>query len=363
MNSQPVIPTPVSVRWREFRMRMVPGLMCLAAGIGAGIIWSQYVVPASFIGRVETLQANVVSTKAGAISQLNVARFQRVKAGDQIAQVITTDPKVLSASIDVIRAEVEMIRAGINPASDSQRNSINYEQLRVDWMRQRVELATTRVNLQLAESEFKRMDRLFQDKLISESQYEASRAAQDALRMEVGEKSKLVDAFEANLQRMEPASASAQDPQSQIRAAIQLEEKKLKLTEAEMSPLLLTAPIDGLIAMIHFQNGETVSAGAAVVTISAEHTDRIVGYLRQPLPMEPQTNMAVRVRSRGPNKTVGWGSVLAVGAHLQPINDALLPPTRIDLVEVGLPVMVSLPEGLRVHPGEFVDLTIFPKGR
>jgi multidrug resistance efflux pump len=216
MNSQPVIPTPVSVRWREFRMRVVPGLMCLAACIGAGIIWSQYVIPASFIGRVETLQANVISTKAGAISQLNVARFQRVKAGGQIAQVITTDPKVLSASINVIRAELEMIRAGINPAANSQRNAINYEQLRVDWLRQRVELATTRVNLQLAESEFKRMDRLFQDKLISESQYDASRAAQEALRSEVGEKSKLVDALEVNLQRMQSAGASAQDPQNRF---------------------------------------------------------------------------------------------------------------------------------------------------
>ena len=169
MNSQPVIPTPVSVRWREFRMRVVPGLMCLAAGIGAGIIWTQYVIPASFIGRVETLQANVISTKAGAISQLNVARFQRVKAGDPIARVITTNPQVLTAAIAVIRAEVELIRAGMTATVDSQRNAINYEQLRTEALRQRVELATSRVNLQLAETEFQRTETLFKDAVVSAS--------------------------------------------------------------------------------------------------------------------------------------------------------------------------------------------------
>lgn len=363
MNSQPVIPTPASVRWREFRMRVLPGLVCLAACLGVGLIWSGYVMPATLIGRVETIQANVVATKAGTLTQLNVARFQQVKAGDPIARVITTNPQVLTAAIAVIRAEVELIRAGMTATVDSQRNAINYEQLRTEALRQRVELATSRVNLQLAETEFQRTETLFKDAVVSASALDAARAAKDALQTEVVEKAKLVEILEANLKHMDANSTTVQEPQIQTRAAIAVQEEKLRLTEAEMSPLVLTAPIDGLVALIQRRNGENVTAGDTIITISAAHTDHIVGYLRQPLMLEPQTNMAVRVRSRSFKRSVAWGRILAVGAHLQPINDALLPPTRPDMVELGLPVLVSLPEGLSVHPGEFVDLTIFPKGK
>jgi hypothetical protein len=127
--------------------------------------------------------------------------------------------------------------------------------------------------------------------------------------------------------------------------------------------LVLTAPIRGLVSLIHRRKGENISAGEPLVTISASHTDHIVGYLRQPLPIEPRTNMEVRIRTRGPKKEIGFGRIVSVGAHLQPINYALLPPTRPETVDLGLPILVSLPLGLSVHPGEFVDLTILPGAR
>ncbi|HOW66402.1 MAG TPA: hypothetical protein PK256_14025 [Verrucomicrobiota bacterium] len=353
-----VIPTPLSVRWREFRLSTMPGVVVLVTLAAAGYLWKGFMVPATVVGRVETIQANVVSTKPGALTQLSAFRFQRVNAGETLATIITTDPRLTEANLAVIKAEVELLRAGITPMDNLQRNAINYEQLRLDLMEQKVDLAGTRIKLQLAEAEYNRMESLFSDKLVSQSDYDNAKASRDEYRTQVQEQSQLVADIEESIKRIGETHPVTPDTQSQLRAAMAVQERKIALVEAESQPLVLTAPIDGLVSLIHRRNGENIAAGEPIVTISASHTDHIVGYLRQPLPIEPKTNMTVRVRSRGPDRAIGHGRIVSVGAHLQPINDALLPPTRPDVESLGLPFLVSLPQGLAVHPGELVDLTI-----
>lgn len=318
-------------------------------------------VPATVVGRVETVQANVISTKPGALTQLNVARFQSIRAGEPVATIITIDRRFLDATLAVIKAEVEVISSGLSPLDNNQRNAINYEQLRLDLMRQKVELASDRVDLQLAEAELARIEKLHEEKLVSDSEYDVAKSQRDGRVGQVTEQNRLITEIENSLKRLGPVNDAVQDSQRQLRASIAVQEKKIELAEAEFSPLVLTAPIDGLVSLIHRRNGENIAAGDPIITISASHTDHIVGYLRQPLAMEPKSNMEVRIRTRGPKREIGFGRILSVGAHLQPINDVMLPPTRPEMVELGLPILVSLPKDLSVHPGEFVDLTILTK--
>ena len=91
----------------------------------------------------------------------------------------------------------------------------------------------------------------------------------------------------------------------------------------------------------------------------------MIGYLRQPFYINPTLNMAVQIRTRGFHRKQGIGRILAIGEQLLPINDVLLPPTKYNVSETGLPLLVSLPPELKkaVRPGEFVDLTIIPEGK
>jgi multidrug resistance efflux pump len=366
-NPKPVIPTPLALRWREFKFRTMPVIFFLAALIAAVIVWNHHVVPVSMVGRVESIQADVISPKPGLLTQLQVTRFQQVLCGDPIAQVITTDPSIVTASLAVIQAEVKLLQIGMAPVENSQRNAINYEQMRMDCMRQHVDLATDRVEFQQAVDDFQRADKLHREKLISEADFEAARSKQNALKAEVEEMEKLVTQTEQALQRLQLVGDAVKEPQNQLQAAIAVEEEKLRLTEAQLKPIMLKAPIDGMVSMIHRWNGENIAVGEPIVTISAMQSDRIIGYLRQPLTIRPRTNMAVIICTRGMNRHMAQGKILAVGAQLQPLNDVLVPPTRFNnLVELGLPILVSLPSELKVqagdipivHPGELVDLRI-----
>jgi multidrug resistance efflux pump len=369
MSSRPIIPTPPAVRWREFRVKIVPLIVFVVMAVAATGLWRQYVVPVSMVGRVENIQTEVACAQSGTVTQLRVTRFQKVAAGDPIAEVITTDPKVMAATLAVIRAEVEMIHAGISPADTAQRATINYEEMRMDWMKYRTDLATARVNLQFAQNEFERAEKLYQGKVLSASDYEKARSLRDSYQKEIDEKTTLVNNAEESVKRLEKATASAKSPETQLQAAIDVSEQKLKLAEAQMTPVTVRSPIDGSIIMIHRYNGENVSAGVPIVTIGAMQADRIVGYIRQPFYTTPKTDMLVRVRTRGGSRREGVGKILAVGPQLQPLNDEFMSPTRLNnLVELGLPVYVSMPVELKsgpgepicLHPGEFVDMTLLP---
>ena len=192
MDRLPSIPTPVSQRWREFRVSVVPFLVFLGAAAWVLVMWRENVAAPSLVGEVERVHANISSPKPGKLALLNVARLQQVKAGETIAKVIITDPQVLQSSLAVIQAEIQLLRVNLQPVMGQQRYALNYDHFRLDWMDQRVQLATAQVRLELAEVEWRRDEELFKEKILSEQALDAARTTRDRLAAEVKERTALV---------------------------------------------------------------------------------------------------------------------------------------------------------------------------
>jgi multidrug resistance efflux pump len=146
-----------------------------------------------------------------------------------------------------------------------------------------------------------------------------------------------------------------------LRAAIAVQESKLRLTEAELSPITLRAPVDGMVNLIFHRTGEAIMAGEPIVTIAAYDSVRIVSYIRAPVMNEPSVGTRVEVRSRGPRREVGFANIVEVGTQLENIVPALAAPVKFSAVELGLPISVSLPSNLRIRPGELVDIVLLPQ--
>ena len=94
--------------------------------------------------------------------------------------------------------------------------------------------------------------------------------------------------------------------------------------------------------------------------MSAPNAQRIIGYLRQPLPFEPRVGDTVKVYTRRPHRQTANARILQVGVQMELVTA----PMRIRgygiAMERGLPILLNLPAGLEVHPGELVDLMIKP---
>jgi multidrug resistance efflux pump len=327
------------------------------------LLWKEYAAAPSLVGQAEVVPANVSCYKAGMLAQLFVNRFQKVKAGDAVGQVLVTDPKILAASLAVIEADIDMLRVTMQPIAAKQRIAMDYSQLRLDWMRQRAQLAMARANLQFAEVDFHRTEELFKDKIVSERAFDQAKTSQGRLQNEVDELARLVEEQGRNLEQLQltntvEISKVTDEP---LRAAIAAQDSKLRLTEAELSPITLRASADGMVDVIYHRVGEAVTVGEPIVGIAPFNALRIIGYLRPPLLQEPKLGARVEVRTRGPRGQVGAAEIIEIGAQFEPLPPALQIPVRLTTTELGLPLYISMPSSLKIRPGELVDLRLVPK--
>jgi multidrug resistance efflux pump len=283
-----------------------------------------------------------------------------VKAGDPIGKVRITEPSILASSLSVIQSEIDLLRTEMTPVLAQQRNAINYNQFRLDWMRQRTQLATARVNLDLAQIEYERDSALFKDQIISAKVLDQSKATRDGFQQEVKELEATVSGGERMIQELQLTNAPdiAKATDDPLRAAIAVQEAKVRLAESELSPLPLKAPIDGIVSVVYLRAGEAVSAGQPIVAISTLEPVRIVGYLRPPLLQEPKAGMKVEVRTRGVRRAIGQATIVDVGSQYEAVPDILMGPIKFSNLELGLPINVSLPPNLRLRAGELVELTL-----
>ena len=359
MTPLPPIPTPLPQRLRELRFRLMPGVVIAVCITVIALLWRENISAPQLVGQAEPVLASLSSHKPGTVAMLNVVRFQKVKAGDVLGQVLVADPKVVESSLALIRAELDSLNASMEPLVMQQRNAVNYAQLRLGWMRQRADLASIRVNFQLSEAEPHRTEELFRDKLVSQSDMDTAKASHDALQQQVAELSRLVADAENNFNNMQPSGTSnimrlSNDP---MRAAITAQESKLKLTEAELDPVLLRAPMDGIITAVHHRSGESVIAGEPVLAIASQTPVRIVGYLRAPNLDTAKVGGKVRVRTRNTPRETGLAMITELGSQLETPPFALANPLN-PTADLALPVEVSLPANLHIRAGELVDLSL-----
>lgn len=365
MEKLPPIPITPGYRWREFRIKYIPILMFCTALVAVVFIWREQVAAPSYVGEVEAVRAHVISTLPGLLVELSVDRFDTVTKGQIIGKVFPADPELLKSSLAAIEIELRMLQNRV--ALDEERNDLNNEQVRLDWLGFRVELATAKVYLQFAESEFRRQATLHKEKIVSDTEFELAKNLFDARREEVTEKAKVVVEMEKRLQEMNAMEKSRGGrTNSSLSEAIAGQEAQLLLAEG---PVTLRSPIDGIVSAINHRAGERIMDGIPIVTITATQATRIFAFARQPLQVVPKVGDRVEVRTRSNPRKTALASVLHVSSGIE----AMIAPTtssnnKDGLVELnnllgnpmerGLPFSVTMPEELKVYPGEAVDLLI-----
>ena len=339
MANLPPIPIPGVERWQALRMRVLPLIIFAVTATFIIHLWRETLMPPTFTGQVELIESKVASAESGTLARLNVTRFQMVEKGMPLAVVEPVDRRVLGYDVRLQR-------------------------LRAEWLQQKVALATAASNLQFAEIELGRGQQLFKKKVISPQELDAFQKKKQALETDVAEKKKLV----ADLQRQIGGLGGGTTGSPEGSGAAGLlsigPEAKTPVQESELGQKILTAPIDGMVSMIFHRPGESVIPGDPILTISAPAAIHVIGYMREPIGVQPEIGMDVRIRSRDPQRTMAVGKVTRVGVALEPILPVLQNPMiSRTMPEIGLPVEVTLPPGLQLRPGGIVDLTLVPKSR
>lgn len=352
------IPTPLSIRWQQLRLQLLPVLVCGGASLGVLSLWTDLAEPVGIPGEVEAVAGAIAAPDAGFLAELEAEPFTWLEAGETVGWLITTPPDLAASSLAVLRAEIELTRLGwIDPVLDQQRNLLQLESLKLDSLAARADLAIAQIQLLQARRELARKEQLSDTGMLAQDALEQARLRVDVLEAEVAGKEEVTNQLAHSLTGLGAREGDAPNLPDALNATLALQSERLKLLEAELRPLPLRAPMGGMVNELYHRNGEYVGAGETILSINAARSDAIVAYLRQPLSVQPTVGTQVEIRSRRRQKISGTGEIVAVGAHIQELSPALRRPVALRN-DSGLPIKVSLPPELGLLPGEAVDIVL-----
>src|SRR5436853_6717068 len=83
-------------------------------------------LPTVFFGQVEFIQATVASPDAVLLTNLWVTPFQEVKAGDLVAEVMTTDPRTANNRLEVMRDGMRLTELEMSLMLKRESSAISY---------------------------------------------------------------------------------------------------------------------------------------------------------------------------------------------------------------------------------------------
>ena len=329
--------------------------MVVLLGVVAAIVNQWQKIDAGGIpGVAEGVRSVITAPQPSFLGELKVRPYEWVEAGDPLATLLPVeDPKL---RLDLLQSELQIARMQMEPSSADQ-NALDFERLRVESLRLKQELAMAAVNLQRAESVLGRNELLRKDKLVSEDTYDLSLGERDLYRAEIAQKEQSLAQIESRLAALRPLGEPDSPGTNQNMNAL-LAPLAGRVSDAESSTgsITLLAPISGMVHLINRQPGEFVAEGEPVLSINASKSDRIVGYLRQPYPIEPEVGIPVEVITRERKRKKFISQISRVGAQVEVITNVLAFLRPGVLVDAGLPIVISVPADVNIRPGEAVDL-------
>lgn len=354
MKVQEPIPIPASVRWREFRTRIIPFLVVVGVIGTIAALWRNHTGQATMQGIGAGANASITAPQTVRIEKWLVEPHRVVPAGTPVVLVAPADAR---AEFDRLRALYEITRVQSQP-SQAEDNAMSFERVRIEFLNTKAELAIARVKLEQAERDVTRNTPLYREKLVAADIYEMSVSLRDALKAEVAERDRAATQIEQRMDALraigEPGAAPARTNDIRLLEFEKAQAAALK----NLEPQTLLAPITGMAGAPIRQAGEFVRAGEPLMMMSATRAETVVAYLRQPYRFDPKVGMTARITTRTSQRQAFTSQIAQVGAQVEVLTNALAILRPGLLVDAALPVILPVPPEISIRPGEIVDVTI-----
>ena len=358
MKDQSPIPIPINQRWQDFRTEILPVIIFAVVIAGVVWMWGRSVAPPTVIGEVQIVRTDMISILPGTIQELKTDLLQKVTNGQCLAMVRVMENDVLTNELAVIEAELRLLKTQMDV--DKTRNLGSYAQMKRELLEEKLALALAKVREVQTDSELVRSKALFDAQLVtaggSSSKsggigYEIALRDRDAAHAEADQHTRTIEQIEKDLANLEKTGLVTVNPADDV-----IEKNidaKTRRFQALNRCVPLLAPMDGVVSVINHRVGEKIMAGTPVLVVSADHSDRVVAWVRQPISVTPKIGDTVNVCRTSPGQAPSNGTVSQVGSHLEPITATLLPPTSAqNRVVLGLPMTINLPPNSHFTPGE-----------
>jgi len=398
-------------RFRRFYLRHAVPVTVWLVAVGA-VVWLFHARMQRFetLGIARGQVRQVAATCTGRILEIpeDVALFKPVRKNqtlvvlDTVAENEQVNEARLRADLAAAGAEVEYLSAQLIPTQQQLRmETANLQDRRQDnWRRFEVDvdsaqlrildlqatLASDRVTLDDLAMQAKIGRKLVEESAIVPYEWERIKTQHESMARKIQENERLLEqakvAFQQAQQRRD-AYRTQELPVPSEDAALEAIHKQIQVQEKVMNGLLeqlaawksrrevkLTSPIDGIVIPIHGRRndtvlqrpgeevvrrpGEVVTAGDPILAVVEREPNEVVAYVDEQQLGHVKERMPVElIKTQTPGQPLP-SKVRTIGPTIE------LMPQRLwrnpNVPQWGLPVLVEIPPGLKLVPGEVVGI-------
>jgi len=265
---------------------------------------------------------------------------------------------------------------------------IDIENARIQILSLRSQIASDRIVLEDLAMEEKIVRDLVEQKAIAPYEQEKAQVQYNALAKKIEENENLLEQAKSDLPQAQqrrdeyaknhPFNPSVNDALEVIRKQIAVQERLMDGVLAQLDALKaresleMKAPIDGMVIPIQQQAnealmrrpgekimgrpGEVVSAGEPILAIAEARPSEIIAYIGDRLLGQVEEKMPVEIiKNREPFPSqIARSQVTQIGPTME------LMPERMwlypNIPQWGCPVLIEIPEGLELIPGEMIGI-------
>jgi multidrug resistance efflux pump len=393
---------------RSYLRHMVPMTVWLGAVVAVGWLFYQRSESFQIVGIAQSQVRQVASDCIARIIDIPVELFQPVKAGQTLA-ILNTVPAdewmtetQLKSQIAAAAAEIERLMASlvptqeqlladaanfqINHADNVRRFAVDAEGARLHVLEVQASIASEDILLNKLAMELQATEKLVAEKVIVPFELEKIKVEHDSTIKKIEEyQQELEQAREDQVEaeRRRDEFARQEVPQTSVDDALEAIRKEAKVQEETMKGLQeqivvfkaraaveLKSPIDGVVipisgkandALLKRQGeetirrpGEVVAAGDPILAVAQTEPTEIVAYASELQVGLLEQDMTVElVKMRYPAQ-IAESRVLSIGPTIE------LMPQRLwrsqNMPQWGRPVVIEIPRGLAIIPGELVGI-------
>ena len=380
MSELPRIRTPWTQQWRRVRYQLLPVLIFGSAVVVAVWLWGRHFGLPLTVGEVHAVRVDALSPVDGLLVKVSdrlPELFDTVQAGQVVARL---DDKPMQATLETLQADQASLRKQLaatdattreaqaarlhNEMTEVRRLTLDIEKLRLDILDRKTLIETDKIERSRLSAQYTAIQGLVERGVESRIALIDVEKQRDLVDRRIADNEKtLKEAEDQRAQGQERLAKFSTTPPADletvlapVREAITAQEARIREVKVQVEALDVRAPITGTVTSIYSWPGQNVRAGAPILTIAATQGQYIVSFVRQEQRVVPVVGMAVDVRVRTLPRQSSRTTIEEVGPQVEPVPAHQLRDPRVP--EWGLPVRIAIPPGMRLRPGELVDVAI-----